>query len=165
MGCYDTTELKDIMKFTKEDYLNSLKSWTKYSPWLLDGYCDEQGRCWFQQYGKWKLIKPEDAYNTITCLPAHINPLKEPTQMTREEFYEKYGDVKVKFSTYYKYTFTYVGEQQGGGKVSVGICGNGSDIYHAEVNADECDPIKVLYTYCGTAYDNDGNVVDEFYDY
>lgn len=78
MGCYDTTELKDIMELTKEYYLNSLNSWTKYSPWLLDGYCDEQGRCWFQQYGKWKLLKPEDACNTITCLPAHINPLEEP---------------------------------------------------------------------------------------
>jgi hypothetical protein len=66
------------MELTKEDYLNSLNSWVKYSPWLLDEYCDEQGRCWFQQYGKWKLTKPDDAYNTITCLPAHINPLEEP---------------------------------------------------------------------------------------
>ena len=36
------------MKLTKEDYLNSLKSWVKYSPWeWVSNYCDEQGRCWF----------------------------------------------------------------------------------------------------------------------
>jgi hypothetical protein len=23
--------------------------------------------------GEWKLIKPEDAYNCVTCLPAHCN--------------------------------------------------------------------------------------------
>jgi hypothetical protein len=29
------------------------------------------------------------------------------TQMTRAEFYAKYGDVEVTFSSYYKFTFTY----------------------------------------------------------
>ena len=31
-------------------------------------------------------------------------------KMTREEFYEKYKDVKFFFSWYNKYTFTFVGE-------------------------------------------------------
>ncbi len=61
------------MELTKESYLKSFKSWTKYSPWLEDGYCDENGRCWFEIMGEWKLIKPEDAYNCVTCLPAHCN--------------------------------------------------------------------------------------------
>jgi hypothetical protein len=64
------------MELTKEDYLDSLKSWVKYTPWeWTSNYCDEQGRCWFEIMGKWKLIKPEDAYNTVTCLPYHINPI------------------------------------------------------------------------------------------
>jgi hypothetical protein len=29
--------------------------------------------------------------------------------MTKEEFIDKYGDVKVKFSSHYKYEFTYSG--------------------------------------------------------
>lgn len=30
--------------------------------------------------------------------------------MTKQDFYEKYGSIKVKFSSYYKYTFTYVAD-------------------------------------------------------
>lgn len=63
------------MPTPKEDYLNSLKSWVKYTPWeWVSDYCDEQGRCWFEIMGEWKLIKPATAYNTITCLPFYINP-------------------------------------------------------------------------------------------
>ncbi len=59
----------------KENYFNSIKSWVYYSPWeWVSNYCNEEGCCWFQQYGKWMLIKPQDAFNTITCLPYHINP-------------------------------------------------------------------------------------------
>ena len=85
--------------------------------------------------------------------------------MTREEFYEKYSDVKVKFSTYYKYTFTYVGELSDGGKISVGYGGHYDDIYRYDVSADCEKTVNSIYPYCGTAYDKDGKVVDEFYDY
>jgi hypothetical protein len=85
--------------------------------------------------------------------------------MTREEFYEKYIDVKVKFSTYYKYTFTYVGELPDGGKISVGYGGNADQIYRHEVGADCEKTVSSIQPYSGTAYDADRNVVDEFYDY
>ena len=49
-------------------------SWVKYSPWEREGYCDEQGRCWFQQYGKWILAHPESIANSVCCLPAYVNP-------------------------------------------------------------------------------------------
>lgn len=59
----------------KTDFLNSLKSWVKYSPWeWVENYCNERGQCWFEIYGKWKLIEPGNAYNTVTCLPYHIDP-------------------------------------------------------------------------------------------
>ena len=51
-------------------------SWVKYSPWERDGYCDTQGRCWFQQYGQWILAHPRSVVNTVCCLPAHINPIQ-----------------------------------------------------------------------------------------
>jgi hypothetical protein len=60
-----------------DQLLNSSMSWVKYSPWEQDGYCDEQGRCWFQQYGKWILTHPGTVVNTVTCLPAYINPTRE----------------------------------------------------------------------------------------
>jgi len=85
--------------------------------------------------------------------------------MTKKEFIEKYGNVKVKFSTYYKYTFTYVGELPNGGKISVDCGGNADDIYRYEVVPDMEESVSSIDPYCGTAYDKDGNVVDEFYDY
>jgi len=68
----------------KEKYLNSVKSWVYYSPWeWVSNYCNEEGCCWFQQYRKWILIKPQDAYNTITCLPYHINPFETPDELAQ----------------------------------------------------------------------------------
>ena len=54
-------------------------SWVKYSPWEREGYCDDQGRCWFQQYGKWILAHPVSVVNTVSCLPAHSLPATEAT--------------------------------------------------------------------------------------
>lgn len=90
---------------------------------------------------------------------------KKPDPMTRKEFYEKYGEVKVKFSDYYKYTFTYTGELPDGGRISVGYGGNADQIYRHEVSADCEETMGSIGPYCGTAYDADGKVVDEFYDY
>jgi hypothetical protein len=85
--------------------------------------------------------------------------------MTRKEFYEKYGDVKVKFSSYYKYTFTYTGNLPDGGRISVDYGANADDIYRFEVGANYEETISLLEPYAGTAYDKDGKQVDEFYDY
>ena len=48
--------------------------------------------------------------------------------MTREEFYEKYKDVDFYFSSYYRYTFTFVGEYEGE-YISIGVGGQSDDIY------------------------------------
>ena len=87
--------------------------------------------------------------------------------MTRKEFYEKYGDVKVKFSSYYKYTFTYTGNLPDGGRISVDCGANADDIYRFEVGADCEETINCLELapYAGTAYDKDGVPIDDFYDY
>jgi hypothetical protein len=63
-----------------DHWLNSPASWVKYSPWEQDGYCDEHGRCWFQQYGQWILAHPGTVENSVCCLPAHINPLSDKTE-------------------------------------------------------------------------------------
>lgn len=85
--------------------------------------------------------------------------------MTQQKFIEKYGDVKVKFSSYYKYTFTYTGTLHDGGTISIGFGGNADDIYRCDVIPDKEETVRFIYPYTGKVYDNDGQVIDEFYDY
>ena len=84
--------------------------------------------------------------------------------MERKEFIEKYGDVEVTFSHYYKYTFTYATELQDGSKLSVGFGGHHDDIYHAEVSNNDKQLVRNLDPYIGSVY-KDGGKVCSFYDY
>ena len=78
--------------------------------------------------------------------------------MTRQEFYDKYKDVDFYFSSYYKYTFTFVGEYEGK-TVSIGVGGLSDEIYRFEVSVDCCENILNLQPYEGTCGE------DEFYDF
>lgn len=78
--------------------------------------------------------------------------------MTREEFYEKYKDVEFYFKSYWKYTFTYVGEYEGK-VVGIGVGGNSDDIYRHDVCVGEPERIHSLQPYEGICED------DEFYDF
>jgi hypothetical protein len=84
--------------------------------------------------------------------------------MTRQEFYEKYGDVEVTFSHYYKYTFTYTADLPGGGNLSCDYGGNHDEIYRFDMSATDKEKIKDLEPYAGRVY-IDGDEVDSFYDY
>ena len=78
--------------------------------------------------------------------------------MTRQEFYDKYKDVDFYFSSYYKYTFTFIGEYEGK-TVFVGVGGNSDEIYRFEVGKDSRENILELQPYEGTCGE------DEFYDF
>jgi hypothetical protein len=84
--------------------------------------------------------------------------------MTKEDFIEKYGEVKVKFSSYYKYTFSFSGELSDGGKICVSYGGCSDDIYRYEVSADYEETVKSVYPCSGSVY-KDGEEIDSFYDY
>lgn len=84
--------------------------------------------------------------------------------MTRQEFYDKYGSVKVKFSSYYKYTFTYAATLPDGSRITCGFGGNSDDIYRESVNADSEYTVAELQPHVGSVY-QDGNEVEGFYDY
>ena len=84
--------------------------------------------------------------------------------MTREYFYKKYGNVKVKFQYYYKYTFTYKAVLEDGSILSCGYGGNHDDIYRHDVSIDREEIIKNLKPYMGGVY-KDGKEVCSFYDY
>ena len=86
------------------------------------------------------------------------------TTISSKEFIEKYGDVKVKFSSYFKFSFTYAGELPDGKKITVSVGGNSDDIYRMGVVADEITTISALYPYSGCVWYNK-NIVESFYDY
>lgn len=78
--------------------------------------------------------------------------------MTREEFYEKYRNVEFKFSSYYKYTFHFVGEYEGE-TVTIGVGGGSGEIYRFEVATDFLESIESLQPFEGVCGE------DSFYDY
>lgn len=88
----------------------------------------------------------------------------EPKALTREEFLEKYGEVKVKFSSYYKYTFTYEGITPDGKRITCGYGGNDEAIYRHDVDASREITINVVYPFMGSVYEN-GVEIETFYDY
>jgi hypothetical protein len=57
--------------------------------------------------------------------------------MEYSQVLEKYGEVELEFSSYYKYSFTYVGETEEGEKVKAVAGGNKNSVYRQEFNAEE----------------------------
>ena len=84
--------------------------------------------------------------------------------MTKEEFYEKYGQVVVKFSYYYKYTFIFTGTLEDGSKISVKYGGDSGEIYGYELANDEETTIEKLWPFAGSII-KDGKEIEGFYDY
>lgn len=84
--------------------------------------------------------------------------------MTRADFYEKYGDVEVVFTSYYKYTFTYVATLPDGKRLTVGYGGNHDDIYRFDVSANKPVSVSQLQPYMGSVYQGTEEV-EGFYDY
>lgn len=85
--------------------------------------------------------------------------------MTDAEFEALYGDVEVTFSSYYKYSFTYVGTAPDGTQISVSYGGCADDIYRHEVcNNDKCKVGRVKeWNYVSAT--KDGAEVFTYYDY
>ena len=83
----------------------------------------------------------------------------------KQEFIKLYGDTKVVFSWYYKFTFNYKGTLDDGRTVIVSVGGNADDIYRFDVSAETPETIASLDPYAGNVQDQDGAVVEEFYDY
>lgn len=85
--------------------------------------------------------------------------------MTAAEFISKYGNVTVKFSSYYKYTFTYTGKLPDGSEISIDYGGNSDQIYRQDVVPDKEYTVSEIMPYAGRVDGPDGSEVDSFYDY
>lgn len=86
------------------------------------------------------------------------------TTMTKEEFMRDYGDVLVKFISYYEYKFTFSGLLDDGRSIAVGVGGGANVIYKMPVNADAEMTVTSLDPFVGHVFDTDGTKVDSFYD-
>ncbi len=85
-------------------------------------------------------------------------------ELTRAEFYAKYGEVEVTFSSYYKYTFTFSALLPDGKLLSVDYGGSSDGIYRYEVTPGHKTTVTSLYPYAGRVYEN-GKEVESFYDF
>jgi len=81
--------------------------------------------------------------------------------MTNEEFYEKYGKIKVKFEKYYKYIFKFSGLLENGNKIVCDVGGHEDDIYNFDVYADDFVSIDDLYVIMASIYDKDYDIVEK----
>lgn len=85
----------------------------------------------------------------------------------KSEFLEKYGDVKVKFDSYYKYSFGFKAILSNGDVLTVEVGGHSDYIYRMEVVADLEETITSLDPYSGqvwTEVDGVKTSYDSFYD-
>jgi len=59
--------------------------------------------------------------------------MKKPTL---KSLVKKYSKAKLKFKSYYKFSFRYVGTTPQGDAIEVSNCGNGDDIYRSDLDAE-----------------------------
>ena len=82
-------------------------------------------------------------------------------RISKSTFLEKYGNVEVVFSNYYKYTFTFSGKFEGN-RFVVSVGGTSSDIYRYSVSALPITIMEVIDCYglaSADVYDVDGNLI------
>ena len=75
-----------------------------------------------------------------------------------DEFLVKYGDTPVRFSSYYKFTFTFTGSLPDGRNLYALVGGEPEEIRTRNVTADEVRPLRQLWAYSASVYDGDTEV-------
>ena len=64
--------------------------------------------------------------------------------MKKEEILKQYGEVRLKFSSYYKFTFTFHGVSEDGITIVANIGGDSDDIYRMDVYSDKEETLHTL---------------------
>lgn len=83
--------------------------------------------------------------------------------MSYEEFIEKYGDIEVTFSSYYKYYFRYSAVVEDGNELIVEIGGDADDIYRMTVGSNDSATIRDLDLSNAWIADKRGIILESFY--
>jgi hypothetical protein len=66
--------------------------------------------------------------------------------MNTKEILKKYGNIQVKFKSYYKYVFILEGLKVNGDVVEIGIGGDPDEIYRLDIEPDTMYKIGDLHT-------------------
>ncbi len=74
--------------------------------------------------------------------------------MTYDEIMDKWGDVELKFTRYYKYVFYYTGETPDGYHITAGYGGDSSEIYRHEVVNGEVQKLQIIFPFEISVYKN-----------
>lgn len=77
--------------------------------------------------------------------------------LTKEQFYEKYKDVKFFFHSYSKYVFHYNGLLDTGETILIWCRGNSDDAYHFDVLVNHAENIYSLEPTSGIVTGKDGD--------
>ena len=72
--------------------------------------------------------------------------------ISKTEFNELYGDVEVKFNSYYKFTFEFRGETKTFETISISFGGGADDIYKESIEAGETVKVKDIDGRYATVY-------------
>lgn len=85
--------------------------------------------------------------------------------MDIEDFFEAYGEVEVKFDTYYKYCFTFLSNPLPDGKIiEVTLGGIGEDIYRLPISSEPRKVHTVRYdAFVSARVYKDKKIVEECY--
>jgi len=62
--------------------------------------------------------------------------MSKQNKLTKEQVEELYGEVPLLFDSYYKYSFTYVGEADDGIEIVMSYGGQSDDVYRYTVGRD-----------------------------
>lgn len=80
--------------------------------------------------------------------------------MTKKEIYEKYGDVKLKFNYYYKYSFCFHGKTKDGTEVYASVGGDSDEVYRIEITAGKEETIGSLEPDSIQIYEGGKKIID-----
>lgn len=81
------------------------------------------------------------------------------SKLTEKQFLEKYGEAKVVFAYYYKYSFTFTGEFEGK-KLHVIVGGSADDIYRFDVEPNKEYQVKELGMNYATVKDGETTIAE-----
>jgi hypothetical protein len=86
--------------------------------------------------------------------------------MNEKTLLSDYGTVKVTFSSFYKFSFTFTGQTPEGHKLVISVGGCPDEVYRFEVVADHQKTVASLMSevmvQVATVYDADGTVVASY---
>ena len=80
--------------------------------------------------------------------------------MNLEQIKEKYGNVKLKFNGYYKYSFSFTGKTEDGEGVYASIGGSADDTDRLDVSAEKEETINSLWPNYITVSKDGKEIVD-----